>query len=76
MTTPKMVMTDEIRHAMIRAKQRCDAGIISELEAGIEQLEALLIGNPLPGGHALAAALRAYQAGDETALRRWLGKTP
>lgn len=72
----RAVLTDEIRHALIRAKQRADAGIISELEAGIEQLEALMLGNAIPGGHALAAALRAYQAGDATALRVWLGKTP
>lgn len=68
----RIVITPELVPAMLLAHRRWKAGITSQLEAGIEQMEAILLANPNPNGNKLVTALKAFNDGDETKLNQLL----
>src|SRR5215831_15866682 len=53
---------------LLRAKLRYEAGLISALEAAIEQMEALFVISPHPAGARLVDALKAFNDGNTTKL--------
>lgn len=57
-----------------RIKLQWDAGSLSTLEAGIEQLKVMLEIYPIAIGEELVSALEAFNEGDDAELRSLLGK--
>jgi len=66
----------ELTPALLRAKARYDAGLVTELEAAIEQMEAALLSCPAPALREMTEVLKAWNAGDEAAFRAFFGQPP
>lgn len=60
--------------AFHRIRLQWEAGSLSTLEAGVEQLKVLLEIYPIAIGKELVSALEAFNDGDDAELRFLLGK--